>query len=104
MQNIESAIQEIHKHTCVRFIPRTGRETAFVRITNSHSGCWSSVGRTGSLQEINLQTPACARQVGTIVHELTHAIGFLHEQNREDRDEYIRILWNNIRKGNEMIY
>jgi Astacin (Peptidase family M12A) len=51
---------------------------------------------------VNLQSPGCVRKVGTVIHELLHAIGFLHEQNREERDQYVRIVTNNIRSGYEV--
>lgn len=103
MARIEEAINDYHMNTCIRFMPRTGRERDYVSIVDSKSGCWSSVGRVGGMQEINLQRPACVKRKGTIIHELMHAVGFLHEQNRENRDNHVSIMWSNIKKR-KLIY
>ena len=56
------------------------------------------VGRRGGRQDITL-TNQC--QVGNIIHELGHAVGLWHEQSREDRDTFIRIVFANILQGME---
>ncbi|MCP4180685.1 MAG: hypothetical protein GY756_23230, partial [bacterium] len=32
-----------------------------------------------------------------ITHELGHCLGLLHEHQRSDRDDFISVLWENIR-------
>lgn len=100
MQIIEDAMTVFHTKTCIRFIPRTN-EKDYIYIQRTNTGCWSSVGRVGGKQEVNLQTPGCTTKVGTAVHELNHAVGFVHEQNRPDRDDYVTIQTQNIQRGTE---
>jgi hypothetical protein len=78
------------------FVPRTG-EHDFVRFGASNdSVCSSGVGRISGAQVIHV-SPVCS--TGNLRHEIGHTLGFQHEQSREDRDNSVRILWDNIRDG-----
>ncbi|CAB3222129.1 unnamed protein product [Arctia plantaginis] len=37
--------------------------------------------------------------VGEILHETMHVLGFSHEHIRPDRDQFVSILWDNIKPG-----
>ena len=37
------------------------------------------------------------QHVTTATHEMLHILGAFHEHTRGDRDDYIKINWNNIR-------
>lgn len=63
------------------------------------AGCWSSVGRIGGRQELNLQSPGCLTKKGTVEHEMMHALGFLHEQNRWERDKHVTVNYDNVQDG-----
>lgn len=61
--------------------------------------CSSFVGMTKQRQNLNLGS-GCYHS-GTIIHELTHAIGFYHEHSRSDRDDFVRIHYENVVSGHE---
>jgi hypothetical protein len=61
----------------------------------SSGACWSPVGRTGNGEQ-RLSLGQRCWYLGIVIHELGHAVGFWHEMNRPDRDNWIYIYWNNI--------
>ncbi len=95
---IIKAIEEFHKLTNIRFIERTD-EKNYVIFKRGNYHCSSRLGMVGGAQLVNL-SPPCG--TGEVIHELMHTIGFLHEQNRTDRDEHINILWENIAEENHL--
>ncbi|GFU33426.1 zinc metalloproteinase nas-15 [Nephila pilipes] len=94
---MNQAFQNYHSYTCVRFTPWNG-ERDYVYIF-AGQGCYSHVGKTGGQQPLSLGNGCLF--VGTAIHELGHALGFYHEQNRSDRDDHLIIYINNVIRGME---
>lgn len=65
--------------------------------------CYSYVGRQGNGQTVSLSRSGCLYH-NTVQHELLHALGFNHEQTRSDRDNHIRVLWENISEGYVLLF
>ncbi|OXA38421.1 Zinc metalloproteinase nas-15 [Folsomia candida] len=94
---IGQAFQDYHAKTCIRFVPRSSFHRNYIRIF-AGQGCYSYVGMINQGQQPVSLGLGCMIK-GTIVHELGHAIGFFHEQNRSDRDDHLIIYWNNIQQA-----
>ncbi|KAF4094408.1 hypothetical protein AMELA_G00014730 [Ameiurus melas] len=93
LQIIQRGLDSFSSVTCIRFIPRSNQRD-YLSI-ESRSGCYSYVGRRGYAQTVSLDRNGCIYH-NTVQHELLHALGFNHEQCRSDRDNHIRVAWENI--------
>ncbi|CAC5390031.1 unnamed protein product [Mytilus coruscus] len=106
---IYEAITQFNDLTCVRWVQRDDPQASFdnlghtdyVRIQreSGYTGCKSYVGKqsSGSYQGLTL-TPGSCMSRSIIVHEMLHALGAQHEQSRPDRDSYLNIQWQQIKK------
>ncbi|XP_057675128.1 astacin-like metalloendopeptidase isoform X2 [Corythoichthys intestinalis] len=94
--DIETALKMISLQTCLSFYQRS-HEPDYI-FFKSGFGCASYVGFVGGKQEVHVDTTC---QVGNIVHEVLHALGFYHEHTRKDRYKYITIVHSNIMEGHQ---
>ncbi|XP_066927328.1 bone morphogenetic protein 1 homolog [Clytia hemisphaerica] len=89
---ILKAMRHWESETCIKFVKKT-KQVDFLHIYPGN-GCCSYVGRRGGRQYLSLGR-GCLR-FGIVTHELGHAVGFWHEQNRPDRSIYIDVLYDNV--------
>lgn len=90
---VEKALRTFEKFTPIRFTPYDGEQDFITMRSVDQDVCQSYLGKKGGEQEILLHS-SCSS--GQIIHELMHALGFVHEHSRADRDQYIQIHWDNI--------
>jgi Astacin (Peptidase family M12A) len=80
----------------ILLVPRGNQDDYLVvrGISDDNIGGSSGVGRAEGAQDFNLNTSDTT--IGTVLHELGHALGLWHEQSRPDRDQYVTVLPQNI--------
>ena len=94
---VQAAMAHWEAMTAIRFVARTLTNAAqfpdYARFVPVEKGCNSAVGRQGGRQDVRLSPRCASRQV---IHEIGHTIGLYHEQSRRDRDQCIRIHFENM--------
>jgi len=93
-QKVLDAIRDYERFTCLRFKRRTTEKWGMHFYMGG--GCFGPVGFHGfdTVNRISLGQ-GCWNKA-TALHEIMHSLGVFHEQSRPDRDQYVRIKWNNI--------
>jgi len=100
---ITSAILFFERNTCIRWVRKQGTDSDWVNITRSGNKCFSGVGFSGTTGENQLNLGTGCFSLHTIIHEMMHRIGFIHEQSRPDRNSYVEIIEENIKECNKKI-
>ncbi|VDM77573.1 unnamed protein product, partial [Strongylus vulgaris] len=83
-KTIRDSLEDLQRISCFRFVERALERDflAFMPL----DGCYSYVGKIGGRQVLSLAVDCIADYI--IWHEVMHAIGFEHEHQRPDRDNF----------------
>ncbi|RWS21212.1 hypothetical protein B4U80_05571, partial [Leptotrombidium deliense] len=103
---VRGALNVLKSQTCL-FFWRIGaqakirRNFKYIAYNVNDRQCSSTVGRKSGHTNSNIggcTTPAL------VLHESMHAIGFTHEHQRPNRDQFVKIYWNNIASAKQYAY
>lgn len=97
-QRIYDAIKHYHQETQIKLIPRTN-ESAYVhfQFNGENGSCSSYVGRKCPWCKQLIRVPNWCG-AGSLIHEIGHALGMVHEHTRWDRGNFVKINWDNIKE------
>ena len=99
---IESQTRNEDETNCISLIPQTNQKN-YLDIKNEGT-CWSHVGKfvEPKSQSMYLKSDRCL-EADIVAHELIHALGFQHEELRPDRDNWIKINYENVLKSKKSL-
>ena len=94
---VRDAVAHWNSFRAVTLVERTssnaGAYPDFVDFVNDDR-CASWIGYQGTGAQSIYTGDKCS--TGTMIHEIGHALGLLHEHTRSDRDQYVQIHWDRI--------
>ncbi|WP_127754799.1 M12 family metallopeptidase [Devosia sp. 1566] len=88
----EVAVAEWNAVAAVKFVPRD-RQGVYLRVRDADGDDWKCSAQVGYKPDygghMNLNPPCT---LGTILHEMLHVAGIMHEHQRSDRDLYLKMI------------
>ena len=97
-KTVRNAIQIWNDETVLQFVEASG-ESDFLFIKrdyNNPTTCSTDVGVQGGSQWVSCSVDEPGLGLRAILHEIGHAVGLLHEHQRPDSHEHIRVHFDNI--------